>query len=706
MEQLTQNLKDGKMEFLEVPFPVVSKGQVLVRNHFSLISAGTEGKTVTDARLGYIGKAKSRKEELNKVIQVAKKQGVIKTYQMVMNKLSSPSPLGYSCSGEVISVANDVNDFKVGDLVACGGNSANHSEVVSVPSNLCVKVPREVPLEEAAFTTVASIAMQGLRQAELTLGENCVVIGLGLVGQLTVQLLKASGVKVIGIDIDLRQVEKAKELGCELSLLRTDEQIKEKILISTNGFGADAIIITAGTNSDDPINFSGEIARQKAKVIIVGAVPTGFKRKNYFKKELDLRMSCSYGPGRYDNSFEEKGLDYPIGYVRWTEKRNMEAFVELLATKRVDLSKLISHRFKFDQAKKAYDLIVNKEERFSGILLSYDLSKTLKREVILSNKTFIGNGIIGLIGAGSFAQNFLLPNLNGQVSFKTIITTKPHNAIHVSKKYGFKNTMGNADVVFSDNEIDTVFIATRHDSHAQYVLKGLNSNKNIFVEKPLCLYEEELEEIAIAERNSKGSVMIGFNRRFSPHIIELKKRFKDIPLAINYRINAGILPIDHWVHDPQIGGGRILGEACHFIDLCAFITGSEISSVSAQTLEDSRSLNDTAVINISMKNGSIATISYFSNGNSELDKERIEIFGGGSIAIIDDFKTMKIIGSTTSVFKLQKQDKGHSLELKHYANEIKNNKEILIPFHETYNSMKATFLTLRSIRNNGETQFM
>jgi len=500
MDQLIQNLKDGHMELMEVPFPALTKGCVLVRNHFSVISAGTEGKTVTDARLGYLGKAKSRKEELNKVVQIAKKQGVIKTYRMVMNKLKSPSPLGYSSSGEIIAVAHDVKDLKVGDHVACGGNTANHSEVICVPVNLCAKVPNNVPLEEAAFTTIASIAMQGVRRAELSLGENCVVIGLGLVGLLTVQLLKASGVKVIGIDIDPFQVKKGLDSGCNLSLHRNDEQIEQKILNATNGYGTDAIIITAGTTSLDPINFAGEIARQKARIIIVGAVPTGFNRRNYFKKELDLKMSCSYGPGRYDVNVEEKGIDYPIGYVRWTEHRNMEAFISLLKSGEIDLSGIITHRFNFNQAKKAYDLIVSKEEHCTGIVLNYNLSKELTDSVVLSKKKLQGKGIVGFIGVGSFAQNFLLPNIKGLFQFKTVVTSKPNNAKYIAEKYGFTNAVGNADVIFSDNETDTVFIATRHDSHAQYILSGLKSDKIIFVEKPLCLHVHELEEIAEAEK--------------------------------------------------------------------------------------------------------------------------------------------------------------------------------------------------------------
>ncbi len=693
------------MELMEVPFPALKKGSVLVRNHFSVISAGTEGKTVKDARLSYIGKAKARKDEVKKVIQAAKTHGVMKTYQMVMNKLEAPSPLGYSCAGEVIAVADDVSGFQVGDLVACGGNSANHAEVVCVPENLCAKIPENVSMEDAAFTTIAAIAMQGVRQAELSLGENCVVIGLGLVGQITVQLLKASGVKVIGVDIDPVQVEKGKELGCDVALNRDDEQIEDKILNATNGYGTDAVIITAGTSSHDPIDFSGEIARQKAKIVIVGAVPTGFKRKNYFKKELDLRMSCSYGPGRYQSEYEEKGLDYPIGYVRWTEQRNMQAFLQLLSNGSVGLSGIITHKYSFDEARKAYDIIVNKTERFSGITLKYDVEKELSTNV-MSSKILSGKGVVGFIGAGSFAQNFLLPNLKDSLQFKTVVTARGNNAKNIAGKYGFSNASGSADDVFSDDNIDTVFIATRHDSHAQYVLEGLNTNKNIFVEKPLCLTPDELEQIAEVEKGSKGSVMVGFNRRFAPHVVELKNKMTGIPVAITYRINAGVVPADHWVHDPEVGGGRILGEVCHFIDLCTFIAGSPVKSVSANALSDGKSLKDTVMVSLNMQNGSVATIAYLSNGNKELPKERVEVFGGGTIAVIDDFKVMNWMGKKSSTVKLPKQDKGHANELKAYSTAVKEGEELPISFADSYHSMLITFKVLESIQNNGETLFV
>ncbi|HQP02925.1 MAG TPA: zinc-binding dehydrogenase, partial [Bacteroidia bacterium] len=440
-----------------------SSGQVLVRNHYSLISAGTEGKTVKDARLSYIGKARARKEEVKKVIDAAKTFGLLNTYKMVMNKLDAPSSLGYSSAGEIIAVAPDVTEFRVGDLVACGGNSAVHAEVIAVPVNLCVKLNDKIALQHACFTTLGSIALQGIRQADLRLGENCVVIGLGLVGQLTVQMLKAGGIKTIGIDIDQRMVDLALHTDIDAAFTRNSEDLESSINNITNGYGTDAVIITAGTDSLDPVDLAGALCRRKGKVVIVGAVPTGFKRPNYFKKELDLRMSCSYGPGRYDSEYEEGGIDYPYGYVRWTENRNMAAFVDLIATGKINLTNLLTHTFDFKEAPAAYDLIMNKTEPFVGMVLKYDTHKPLQQKVNLSNPSYTKSDVVaGMIGAGSFGQNFLLPALkNTPAKLSGIVTARPNNARNIADKNQFAFASGNAQDIFSNGDINTVFIATR-----------------------------------------------------------------------------------------------------------------------------------------------------------------------------------------------------------------------------------------------------
>jgi predicted dehydrogenase/threonine dehydrogenase-like Zn-dependent dehydrogenase len=699
MDQLTQNLKDGHMQLLEVPFPALGEGQVMVRNHYSVISAGTEGKTVKDARLSYIGKAKARQEEVKKVITAAKTHGVMKTYKMVMNKLESPNPMGYSCAGEVIAISDDIKHLKVGDFVACGGQTANHSEVVVVPKNLCVKIDNPEVVKSASFATIGAIALQGVRQAELTLGENCVVIGLGIVGQLTAQLLRASGVKVIALDIDQNQVDLAMKTGFKNAFNSNDEGIGSVIEQITNGNGADAVIITAGTSSLQPVNFAGEIARKKAKVVIVGAVPTGFDRKHYFKKELDLRMSSSYGPGRYDNDYEQKGNDYPIGYVRWTENRNMQAFVSLAEDGKLDLESLISHQFNFEKAKDAYQLIVDRAEHICGIVLKYDTSKELKRTIKINEKSYNSKDVnIGFIGAGSFAQNFLLPNLRNE-KLVNVATARATTARNVANKYGFDNCTGDANEVINDKNINTVFIATPHNLHANYVIQALDANKNVFVEKPLSLTKEELEAIKEAESKSSGQVMVGFNRRFAPQIIALKKELNEgLPKAINYRINAGKLPSDHWTQDPKVGGGRIIGEACHFIDLCAFIAGSAITKVDANALKDANNLLDTVSISLAFENGSVASISYFSNGSKSLNKEYLEVFCGEKAIVLDDYKTMDILGKGKKTIKNGSQDKGHATEIKEFLLAIKEGKELPISFTDCYNSSKATFTVLDKIK--------
>lgn len=708
MKQLTQNLKDGTMLAREVAMPALSPGKVLVRTAYSVISGGTEGKTVSDARKSYIEKAKSRQKEVKQVIELAKSTGIRETYDLVMNKLEAYSALGYACAGTVIDVADDVRDFKIGDLAACGGADAGHAEVVSVGKNLCARVHEGTDMRHAAIATIASIAMQGVRQAELNLGERCAVIGLGLIGQLTMQLLAASGVEAIGLDIDSRQIDLAKTCGFQHVYASSNEGNAQAIADLTDGNGVDAVIITAGTSSLLPVNFAGEICRKKGRVVIVGAVPTGFERKHYYRKELDLRMSSSYGPGRYDPQYEEQGLDYPIGYVRWTEQRNMQAYLDLLAAGKLNIEPLITHEFPLDQAKEAYDMILAKEEHFCGVLLKYDAERevqgTVYSELAQSTKDNVHSAHpvkAGFIGAGSFAQNMILPNMNDVVEFVGISTRRGNTSRYIMDKYGFKYATDDTSKVISDPEVNSVFIMTRHDTHAQYVLDALSAGRDVFVEKPLALHPGELEEIAETYNKNRGTarLMLGFNRRFSPHVMELGKLFSaEQPKAIQYRINSGILPPDHWVHDPKIGGGRIIGEACHFIDLAMHIAGAPITSVSAHETASGSNLRDTVSISLGFANGSSATISYFSNGSKQLGKEYLEVFCNGVSVVIDDFREMTVYGEKKRRSKLKKQDKGHAAGVKAFIKCIEEGKPAPIPFEEIYLSTKATFAVLDSIR--------
>lgn len=695
------------MEILEVPFPALNRGEVLVRNHFSVISAGTEGKTVTDARMGYIAKARSRQKEVKQVIEMIRLNGFRSTYQFVMNKLDAPSSLGYSTAGEVIGIGEGVSGFKVGDKVACGGINAAHADVVSVPANLCVKVPADVDLRQAAFTTIASIAIQGIRQADLRMGETAVIIGMGLIGQMTAKILSASGIKAIGVDVSAKQVQQSKDAGVEHVYTRDTPGIEDLIMKLTNGYGADSVIITAGTSSLDPVEFAGSIARKKGKVVIVGAVPTGFDRVNYYKKELDLRMSMSYGPGRGDMNYEEKGQDYPIGYVRWTENRNMQSFIDLLATKRLDIGVLISHTYLLDDAPKAYDMILSKTEAFNGVVIRYDAEKIPASRVELRNATFAKEAPnVGMIGAGNFAQGTLLPKMKGLCNFVGVATARGNMARYVADKYQFNYCAESAERLLEDKNINTIFITTRHDSHASYITKAIQNGKNVFVEKPMALTEQELEEIKNVYEEAikagyKKQVMVGFNRRFAPAVKEVKKLFvADQPKTISIRVNAGVMPPDHWVNDALVGGGRIIGEGCHFIDLAMFLAGSRITAVSAEAMEDANRLNNSVVINLSFANGSVASVNYFSNGSKSLSKEQIEVFCGGTVARIDDFKTLTIYGKSTKEIKFKGQDKGHETEVKEFLASVAKGTASPISFEDCYHSSLATLKVMQSIKES------
>jgi len=708
MNQLTHKLGSGEMVIQEIPYPQLGKGMIIVKNHYSIISAGTEGSTVVAARKNLIGKAKERPQQVKQVLDVLKRQGPIQTYRAITNKLDAYSPLGYSCAGEVIEVGENVSEFQVGDFIACAGAGyANHAEIVAVPMNLCVKLSANANLKNAAYNTLGAIALQGVRQADLRLGETCAVIGLGLLGQITALLLKSAGVNVIGIDVAQDAVSTAiSNNAVDVGIKRDDATIEAKILDYTKGIGVDAVIIAAATASLDPINFAGLIARKKGKVIILGAVPTGFDRDPFwYRKELELKMACSYGPGRYDLNYEEKGLDYPVAYVRWTEKRNMEAFQNLLETNKINIDYLTTHVFDFQDAPKAFDLVVNKSESFIGIAIKYETKAVPSKNKIEVNSTKIEGEIkISFIGAGSYAQSNLLPNIpkSDDVNRAGILTNNGTTSKRVAEKFNFRFCASKEEDIFND-ETNTVFVATRHDSHAAYVLKALLNNKNVFVEKPICLTETELEAIKLEYKKSNSSVMVGFNRRFSPLSQLVKNKVGNNPMSMIFRVNAGAIPIDSWIQDLEIGGGRIIGEACHFIDYLTFINGSLPIKVSASALKDPFGLNDTVSILIQFENGSTGIIAYFSNGSKELSKEYFEVFSAGTTCIIDDFKELKIYGKGKPFKKkLFNQNKGQKEMVEQYINNLLANKGALISMEEIYAVTKTTFKIIESINCGGK----
>ncbi|HUI66730.1 MAG TPA: bi-domain-containing oxidoreductase [Nitrospirota bacterium] len=709
MHQLTQTLKDGKMQILEVPVPAQQAGHVLVRNHYSLISVGTDTSTVKAARSSLIEKAKARPQQVRQVMDVIQSQGLTQAYRAVMKKLDAYSPLGYSSSGEIVSIGERVTEFAIGDHVACGGLTASHAEFVSVPVNLCVKLQRESDLRQAAYNTLGAIAMQGVRQADLRLGETCAVIGLGLLGQLSSLLLRASGIRVIGIDIDPTMVETAGKHCVDIALQRNADGIEDLILQFTQGIGCDGVIITAATDTLDPINFAGAIARKRGTIVVVGAVPTGFDRDPYFyRKELQVRMSCSYGPGRYDPQYEVKGIDYPAAYVRWTEKRNMEAFQELLSSGKMDVSYLTTHVFKLDDAQAAYDMMLSKAEPVIGILIEYDVNRPVQNNRIMINRDHglvlkAKGAFIGFIGAGSYAQSHLLPNIaqNDRVKLVGVMTVTGTGSRSVGDRFGFEFCVSNEQDILETENINTVFIATRHESHADYVLKALRAGKHVFLEKPLCTRETELAEIAHCLRTLDHSplLMVGYNRRFSPLAMMIKDKFGSGSMAMIYRVNAGAVPADSWMQDPEIGGGRIIGEVCHFVDFLTFMNGSLPVHVHAQAMKDARNLQDVVNISLSYENGSIGTISYLSNGDKGLPKERVEIYAHGCTAVIDDFKTLAIYSRGKKKERgLLSQDKGQKSEVRTFLDSVIKGQKAPIPFEELYSTSLVTFKVMESLR--------
>ncbi|MEW6267123.1 MAG: bi-domain-containing oxidoreductase [Thermodesulfobacteriota bacterium] len=714
MKQLTQRLKDGAMNCHEVPLPTINADMVLVKNHFSLISAGTESSTVRAARKSLLGKAKERPQQVKQVLDTLLTQGPVQTYRAVMKKLEAYSPLGYSCAGEVIGLAPDVNALQKGELVACGGLTACHAEVVAVPVNLCVKLDPDADMKQAAYNSLGAIALQGVRQADLRLGETCAVIGLGLLGQLTVILLRAAGNRVIGLDLDTDLVDIAGRHGADLALNRSDPGLLEKSVQFTGGLGCDAVIITAATDSLDPINLAGAMARKKGSIVVVGAVPTGFDREpHFYRKELQVRMSCSYGPGRYDPLYEDKGLDYPAAYVRWTEQRNMQAFQEMIKSRRIDVSHLTTHVFKLDQAPAAYDLMLSRSEPFIGILIEYDRDKPIEsrgRVELRPTSRRPAKVSIGFIGAGSYAQSHLLPNLpeSDDVRLKGVMTATSAGARSAGERFGFEFCTGQAEEIINNPEINTVFIATRHDSHARYVLETLKAGRNVFVEKPPCLNQAELEEIkTIYEANlqDRGEaapiLMVGYNRRFSPLMEEIKKNLGQGPLAAVYRINSGAIPPDSWIQDPELGGGRIIGEVGHFVDTLIFLTGSRPISLFAAGLPDPHGHNDIVQTCLKFADGSVATIAYLANGDRSLPKERLEVFGHGVTAVLDDYKTLTwhARGKKKS-HNLLSQDKGQKNEVRAFLDAVRNGTGEVIPFQDIYLTSLVTFKILESLRTS------
>ena len=723
MKAVLQNFRTGDLSVSDVPPPVLKEGGVLVRNSASLISAGTEKAAIELAKMNPLKKAKTRPDLVKKVLNRAGQEGLLETAQTVMNLVSAPLPLGYSCAGVVEAVGNRVTDLHVGQRVACGGYGyANHADVVFVPRNLTCPVPDGVPFDQAAYVTVGAIAVQGVRQAEVAFGEAVVVVGLGLLGQLTAQICAAAGCRVFGMDLDPSKVELAQTLGMEAGvvLAGNDEDVIAQVMQFTRGRGADSILITAGTTSNHPIELSAELARDRARVVVVGDANMDIPRWKYYKKEIEVRLARSYGPGRYDAFYEERGQDYPIGYVRWTQNRNMESFLDLVAAKRVDAGALTTHRFSIEQAADAYGLFLSKQtEPYVGILLEYDTEKEQPSKVILAEPkaaagTPGGQVRIGVIGAGQFAQGVLLPRLRkieGAV-VGAVATGSGTTALPVAEKNEAAFCTSDYGDIVASPDIDAVLIATRHNMHAPILKEAISAGKHVFVEKPIALTPEELDDVAQcvddaqAQRSDRPLVvMVGLNRRYSPAGIAARDLLARLgePAVIDYRVNAGAAPADSWVHDPAIGGGRIVGEMCHSIDLVQFMVQAEPAEVVARATgvaAEGSADPDTVVALLTFPNGTVATVRYLANGEVTVSKEKAEIFCAGHVMTIDNFRAHRIVGPIVQDRRraMLKAEKGRKAELEDFVAAIRGVKPLAFDWPAAVSSMRTVFAVRESLR--------
>lgn len=706
MKQVVQSYRTGELQVADVPAPQVLRGCVLVQTRASLVSAGTERMVLELARKSLAGKARERPDLVQKVFAKVSKDGVVATARAVMSKLDEPLPLGYSATGTVVSVGTGAVGLSVGDRVACAGaKAANHAELNVVPVNLCAKVPDGVIDEHASFATLGAIAMQGVRTAELTLGERVGIIGLGLLGQLAVQLCRASGCKVVGIDLDSHKVELARSLGADLSLRRDAGDLEETISGFTQGRGLDAVIICAAADSNDPIELAGALSRDRGRVVVVGAVPMNVPRRPYYDKELRVLQSRSYGPGRYDVSYEEKGIDYPFGYVRWTEGRNLASFLELCESGAVRVEKLITHRYAIAEAEKAYELISGEvREPFLGIVLTYPAGELPASTVPVASPraSSPGASIVAVVGAGAFAGSVLLPELarRKDIRLGSVISARGVSARHFAEKFSFAEASTDTQRALEGGTANAVVIATRHDLHARQAAAALSAGKAVFLEKPLAIDRDGVLEVSRAASHSGQLLMVDFNRRFAPTVESLRTFFRGRqgPMLIEYRVNAGPLPRDSWIHDPAVGGGRMIGEGCHFVDLCAAITGSEIVRLHCAGVSGSAPADDQWALTLSFADGSLATILYLSSGEPSLAKERIEVHCEGSSAVIDDFKSFEgVRRGKTQRSRSMVKDKGHAAALDAFFSAIRGNHPPPISLRSLVSTTMATLLAVECI---------
>jgi predicted dehydrogenase len=695
MHQLVLNVGTGETLVLDTPVPSLRKGYVLVRTSRTLISAGTERMLVDFGRASILEKARQQPDKVRMVLDKMRTDGVMVAIDAARSKLDQPLALGY-CNAGVVIEAGAGTPFRPGERVVSNGS---HAEVVSVPMNLCARIPDSVEDEAAVFTVLGAIGIQGLRLAQPTIGETVVVTGLGAIGLLTVQMLRAQGCRVMGIDLDPQRLEMARSFGAYAVDPSAGDDLVSRAMEFSRHRGVDAVIITASTASSEPVSQAAKMCRKRGRIVLVGVTGLTLSRQDFYEKEITFQVSCSYGPGRYDEAYEQKGQDYPIGFVRWTEQRNFEAVLDLMASHALNVKPLISHRFPIERASEAYSVLTS-DERSLGIVLHYAQAKPAQesdsRTVLLDRRESFGPStvpVVGCIGAGNYGGRVLIPTLAKMgAQLHTLVTANGLNGVHYGKKFGFARTSTSTDDLFAQKEINTLVIATRHDSHAHLAAEALRSGRHVYVEKPLALSQDQLTDlrIAYAESAQHGTppiLMVGFNRRFSPHVQRMKKMLRGTqgPKSLILLMNAGSIPPNHWTQDPLIGGGRILGEACHFIDLARFLVGHRIVGANAEAMRSSGATLDTAQISLCFEDGSIASIQYYSNGHRSFPKERVEVFAEGRILHLENFRILRGFGSPEfQTHRTWKQDKGQTACMQAFLQAVSSGEQSPIPAEEIF----------------------
>jgi len=706
MKQLIQSLRNGETEIVDVPMPQVRRGHYLIRTTCSLISAGTEKMLIDFGRSGWLEKARQQPEKVKQVLNKVRTDGLMTTLNAVQSKLDTPIPVGYCNVGRVVDVGVGLGapgTLRSGDRVISNGH---HAEMVCIPANLCARIPDAVDDEAAAFTVLGAIALQGIRLLAPTIGETVAVTGLGLIGQLTVQILRANGCRVFGIDIDPEKCRMAETYGAIAVDVSQGENPIDVANELTTGCGLDGVLITAATDSNEPVHQAAVMCRKRGRIVLVGTTGLKLDRADFYEKELTFQVSCSYGPGRYDPVYEQQGHDYPFGFVRWTEQRNFNAILQLMADGKLDTSSLLTHRFDIDNASAAYDLISNQAEPYLGILINYPETGTVQQDphsvpITVSTATGrkISKVVAGMIGAGGFTDQVLLPAIQKSgVRLKSIASQGGLSGTHLGRKFGFETSVTDNQRIFADTDINTVFISTRHDTHARLVIEALKAGKHVFVEKPLCIRCDELEEIetVFQQQHAKAVnggplLMVGYNRRFAPQVERAAQLLEaeQAPRSIAMLVNAGNIPAEHWTQDPHVGGGRIIGEVCHFIDLLRFLAGSRIREYQIVKLESGT--RDTVGIQLHFQDGSIGSIQYFANGHKAVPKERLDIYCNGKIIQIENFRMMRGYGFTGfNKLKLGRQDKGHTAEIKAFVNAIRSGTTSPIAFDQVLETARVS----------------